>query len=121
MLANIWGPSLWTYLHLLSISYPDKPSKHDKEVFKNLIKYIGLTLPCNICKSHYFNFMTEKKVKIGITNKQNLMELFWKLHNNVNKINNKEIIDFNSFLEIYEKIIKYDENNHFNIFKFQIH
>jgi len=119
MLANIWGPSLWTYLHLLSISYPDKPKDNDKEEFKNLIKYIGLTLPCDICKNHYFSFMTEKKVENGLKNKQNFMELFWQLHNNVNKLNDKELIDFNSFLEKYDKIIKYDENKHFNIFKYK--
>ena len=107
MLANIWGPSLWTYLHLLSISYPDKPTDDDKEIFKKLIKYLGLTLPCDICKNHYFNFMTEEKVELGLKNKQNFMELFWKLHNNVNKLNDKEIIDFNSFLKKYDKIIKY--------------
>ena len=119
MLANIWGPSLWTYLHLLSISYPDKPNDDDKEIFKKLIKYLGLTLPCDICKNHYFNFMTEEKVELGLKNKQNFMELFWKLHNNVNKLNNKEVIDFNSFLKKYDKIIKYDENKHFNIFKYK--
>jgi len=119
MLANIWGPSLWTYLHLLSISYPDKPTDDDKEEFKNFIKYIGLTLPCDICKNHYFSFMTEKRVEIGIKNKQNFMELFWQLHNNVNKLNDKEQVDFNSFLEKYDKIIKYDENKHFNIFKYK--
>ena len=119
MLANIWGPSLWTYLHLLSISYPDKPTDDDKEIFKKLIKYLGLTLPCDICKNHYFNFMTEEKVELGLKNKQNFMELFWKLHNNVNKLNDKEIIDFNSFLKKYDKIIKYDENKHFNIFKYK--
>jgi len=119
MLANIWGPSLWTYLHLLSISYTDKPTDDDKEIFKKLIKYLGLTLPCDICKNHYFNFMTEEKVELGLKNKQNFMELFWKLHNNVNKLNNKEVIDFNSFLKKYDKIIKYDENKHFNIFKYK--
>ena len=63
--------------------------------------------------------MTEKKVENGLKNKQNFMELFWQLHNNVNKINDKELIDFNSFLEKYDKIIKYDENKHFNIFKYK--
>ena len=33
------------------------------------------------------------------------MELFWKLHNNVNKLNDKEIIDFNIFK--YKKEAKY--------------
>jgi len=119
MLANIWGPSLWTYLHLLSISYDDKPTNDDKISFKSFIKYLGLTLPCDICKKHYFDFMTEERVKIGLENKQNLMELFWKLHNNVNTLNNQETLNFNSFLVKYDEIIKYDKNKHFNIFRYK--
>ena len=46
------------------------------------------------------------------------MELFWKLHNNVNKTNNKPLIEFNDFLKKYDEIIKYKED-HFNIFKFR--
>ena len=63
--------------------------------------------------------MTEERVKKGIENKKEMMELFWELHNNVNKINNKEKVEFNTFLETYDQIIKLDENQHFNIFKYR--
>ena len=119
MLPNIWGPSLWTYLHLLSISYPDNPNSDDKRNMKKFIEYLGLTLPCDICKNHYFKFMTEKVVDNGLKNKKSIMELFWKLHNNVNKTNNKPLIEFNDFLKEYDEIIKYKEDQHFNIFKFR--
>ena len=119
MLPNIWGPSLWTYLHLLSTSYPDQPNKDDINNHKKLIKYLGLTLPCDICKKHYFDFMTEDTVEKGLKNKKNFIELFWKLHNNVNKMNDKKETEFNDFLEEYDKIIKYDETQHFNIFEFR--
>ena len=119
MLPNIWGPSLWTYFQLLSIGYPDKPSENDINNHKKFIKYLGLTLPCDICKKHYFDFMDEEKVIQGLKSKKNYMELIWKLHNNVNKMNNKKELAFNDFLEEYDKIIKYDESQHFNIFEFK--
>ena len=119
MLPNIWGPSLWNYLHLLSISYPDNPTNEHKINMKKFLKYLGLTLPCDICKGHYFPFMTEKRVNKGIESKKDLMELIWSLHNNVNHINNKPIIDFNDFLAQYDEIVKYDKNKHFNIFNYK--
>ena len=51
-----------------------------------------------------FQFYDRRKGRIRSKNKQNFMELFWKLHNNVNKLNDKEIIDFNSFLKKYMRI-----------------
>ena len=51
-----------------------------------------------------FQFYDRRKGRIRSKNKQNFMELFWKLHNNVNKRNDKEIIDFNSFLKKYMRI-----------------
>ncbi len=119
MLPNIWGPSLWTYLHLLSANYPEDPSKNEKNYMKNFIKYLGHTLPCDICKNHYFEFMTEKRVNIGVTNKKELLELFWNLHNNVNVINNKPELNLEDFLKLYDEIIKYDKDTHFNIFKYR--
>lgn len=119
MLPNIWGPSLWTYLHLLSINYSDNPSHEDIENHVKFIKYLGLTLPCDICKKHYFQYMTKERVENGLKSKKNFLELIWKLHNNVNKINNKKELEFNDFLYMYDEIIKYDKTQHFNIFEFK--
>ena len=89
MLPNIWGPSLWTYLHLLSANYPDDPSKNEKNYMKNFIKYLGHTLPCDICKNHYFEFMTEKRVNIGVTNKKELLDNNEKLYDHVSELGKK--------------------------------
>ena len=119
MLPNIWGPSLWVYLHLISINYPDNPSNKDISNHRQLLKYLGLTLPCDICKNHYFKYMTQERVKNGLLSKKNFIELIWSLHNEVNKNTDKPKMDFNKFLEEYDKIIKLGKDDHFNIFKFR--
>ena len=119
MLPNIWGPSLWVYLHLISINYPDKPSNKDISTHHHLLKYLGLTLPCDICKNHYFKYMTHEKVKSGLLSKKNFIELIWSMHNEVNKNTGKSKMEFNKFLDQYDKIIKLGKEDHFNIFKFR--
>ena len=44
MLTSIWGPSLWHYLHVISFNYPVKPTKLQKNKYKQLLLNLQYTL-----------------------------------------------------------------------------
>jgi hypothetical protein len=50
MLTNVWGPSIWHFLHTMSFNYPVDPTAHDKEHYKSFITNLQYTLPCKYCR-----------------------------------------------------------------------
>ena len=50
--ANIWGPTTWVFLHLISISYPEKITEEDKKKHLNFINAFKEIIPCKKCKNH---------------------------------------------------------------------
>ena len=39
MLTSVWGPALWHSLHTMSFNYPVKPSKEQKEYYKDFYEF----------------------------------------------------------------------------------
>ncbi len=102
---RIWGPPLWEFLHILSISYPDKPTKFYIDKHRDFLLNLGYILPCPICGEHYFDYMSHEKIEMALKSKSNYMKLIFDLHNNVNEINKKNIMKWNNFLDKYQNII----------------
>tara|TARA_B100001093_G_scaffold340017_1_gene324797 strand:- start:2654 stop:3097 length:444 start_codon:yes stop_codon:yes gene_type:complete len=109
--ALIWGPVTWNFLHFLSISYPDKPSKIDVEKNKTFLKTLGDILPCIKCRDHYKNNISKYNIENELQSKDTYMKLIWKLHNDTNVFLKKKTMTFKLFLKEYQKIIDY---GHFN-------
>jgi len=36
-LVSVWGPLMWTYLHIMSFNYPIHPSEEDKNHYRDFI------------------------------------------------------------------------------------
>ena len=49
MQTPVWGPCLWTYLHVWSMSFPKSPTPKIRLKFANTLMGILCTMPCNIC------------------------------------------------------------------------
>lgn len=105
MNPEIWGSTLWKYLHLLSISYIDNLSKKEKDSYKLFLISLGKTLPCNICSKHYLEYMNDKTIDKCLQNKISFIKTIWDLHNQVNKRLNKPQYPFKKFLNDYNYII----------------
>lgn len=54
--ANIWGPSLWNIIHILSTKY--KYQKQQQLFLTIYLNIIANILPCSICLKHYNNFFS---------------------------------------------------------------
>ena len=113
MNPNIWGSTLWIFLHLLTFEYHiDK-----KEDYKNFFKNLSNMLPCIDCQNEYKKYMTDEKIEYILQSKENCMKGIWKFHNSVNKRLNKKILEYDKFIEIYKKINKIKKFNGNNLIK----
>ena len=52
MLTSVWGPPLWHYLHVMSFNYPVKPTKEDKEHYREFVCNLRHVLPCRYCREN---------------------------------------------------------------------
>ena len=101
---NLWGPPLWKFLHLVSIHYPIKPSKKDKEEHKKFLHSLKHILPCPICANHYSEYMSDSKIENALQNKENYIKLIWSLHNDVNKRTQSKMYTFEEFIKLYTNL-----------------
>ena len=117
MKPSIWGPSAWLYLHLLSFSYPDNPTKQDISNHKIFLESFGKTLPCIKCKNNYKNHIKNFDIDNALTSKVNFINFIWKLHNKVNKALDKNTLLFNDFINSYQRLLEINNLNIFELIK----
>ena len=115
MKPTLWGPTAWTYLHLLSFSYPDNPNREQRENIKRFLNYFGKTLPCEKCSNHFLNNISNYDLDKVLNSKNNFIDFIWKLHNKVNKTLNRDKFPFNRFIDNYRKLIDDEDTNIFRI------
>ena len=87
MSTKIWGPPMWTSLHIISFSYPINPTQEDKQNYKRYFKLVGDLLPCILCKNSYEEFIQSGETKLDhnvMTSQDTLTKWLYQLHNRVN-------------------------------------
>ena len=100
---EIWGNITWYLFHTLSYKLKYDNEKNVKELF-NIFKTICNNLPCIICKEHANRYLLRVNEN-NIKTKQNLINVMFIFHNEVNKITN------NNLFTIEEHNIKYSKAN----------
>lgn len=110
MQTSVWGPILWTFLHIMSFNYPVNPTEADKVHYKGFVDHLQYILPCKTCREN----LPKNMKRAGyddecFQNRETLSRFFWRLHNEVSRAINKDpkktstkIIE-NSYEEIAEK------------------
>ena len=97
----IWGPPLWHEMHTKTFNYPNNPTRADKI---NIIQYFNefkTTLPCEVCKVHYRNYMLTKPISYYANNRTDLSNWLIDLHNQVNARNGKRILSYKEAKSLY--------------------
>ena len=105
MEPKIWGPSTWIFLHLLSMSYPDKPNSEDIKAHISFLFAFSKILPCNICKEEFSKHLSENIMQEVLSSKEKYMRFLFNVHNDVNKRNNRPVLEYNQFILLYKTII----------------
>lgn len=112
----IFGPYIWTALHIISVNYPDDPTIETQNAAIHFIKGFPWMIPCGNCGFHFdqfihydympeLNYNIDKKLREITKNKSTLVTFFTEAHNNVTKHTNpyaklwtpKETLDYYSY------------------------
>lgn len=98
---DVWGPHGWKFIHFISLGYPRKPTDDDKNNYRNFFNIIPNILPCSICSNHFKENLIKYPLTDDIMNDR-IKLLNWSIdmHNEVNLINNKPIIDYEQGLNL---------------------
>jgi ABC-type transport system involved in multi-copper enzyme maturation permease subunit len=98
---DVWGPHGWKFIHFVALGYPKNPNLKDRENYKTFFNILSSILPCSICNEH----LKQNLIKFPLTDEilsDRIKLLNWTidLHNEVNKKNNKKIINYNEGLNL---------------------
>lgn len=63
---RIWGPHLWTVMHILSMNYPLVPTVTQRKAYYNFFKSLCTILPCARCR-HEFCLMVNSPGPLQLT------------------------------------------------------
>lgn len=94
-----WGPNFWQTLHTLTFTYPNRPTARDRRIYYHTLRYIGLTLPCPVCRRDYLAYL--KKYPPNLESRFTLSRYMVDLHNEVNRKLNKSVVDYDTVLDMY--------------------
>jgi hypothetical protein len=91
MLTKIWGPLLWSYLHIMSFNYPVNPTEDDKKHYRDFILNLQYVLPCKYCRINLTNNFKKKPLNMCIMkNRDSFSRYIYELHETVNKMLHKK-------------------------------
>ena len=73
MNPEVWGPPAWTFLHSITLAYPDNPSDIDKSNYENFFNTLQPILPCAKCSQNYLRHLQEDPISNNLDNKKSLV------------------------------------------------
>ncbi len=102
MSPKIYGPHLWHVIHVITLAYPDKPSKEDKLNNKIFFESLKNVIPCSLCREHYKQNLKNYPLDEALTSRDKLTRWGFDLHNQVNKDTGKKQFKYEDFIKKYE-------------------
>ncbi len=84
---TIWGPQGWHFIHATAATFPNEPTKADKENYSVFFNDLGNILPCELCRENFKEKL--KKLPPPLTNSEEMFKWSVDIHNQVNRENNK--------------------------------
>ncbi len=101
MQPEIWGPDAWSFLHTITLEYPDVPTNADKNNMKNFFISLENVLPCIKCKMNFGKHLISHPLNNNVlSSKTKLVKWLIDIHNEVNKMNGKQIMSYEDALKI---------------------
>jgi len=113
---SLWGYNGWAFIHNIALGYNDINNYQTKNNFNIFFNSIGDVIPCKKCSKHYKEYILNNPP--NLENKDSLFKWTIDIHNNVNKILNKDIITYEEAYDIWLNNKKNKNNNNNKIINY---
>ncbi len=90
---TVWGSSAWKLLHIIALSYPEKPSRGDRMRYKQFYRDFGKVLPCDSCIVNYSKHWKKYNIDDFLSSPDHLFQWTILMRNSVQKILKKPLYD----------------------------
>lgn len=103
--VDLWGPHAWKFIHYVALGYPIRPTIEQKQKYKLYFYILQDVLPCIHCAEEYGKIIEKFELTDEIfKSRHTLFDWTVNIHNEVNRIKNKPIIDYKTaFKELNPK------------------
>ena len=101
---QIWGNSLWTYMHYAAMNYPERPAGETINEMVNWLSTLATTIPCKNCSNHYRGYIEESKPQLPsiCSTRDSLFKFLVDLHNKVNQRLGKPKVTLEEAQQMYQ-------------------
>lgn len=104
MIDITWGKHAWYFIHSSAINFDNiQNNKHKYLMFYRVFTQL---IPCPICKKHFINNINKNEYLLESNiNKEKIFNWTIDLHNEVNKMNSKQIVSYEEAVTYYNNEI----------------
>ena len=90
-LTTVWGPIMWTSLHIISFNYPVNPTLEQKKQYRNYVLSLQNVLPCGACRKNLKTNLKHFPLKMSdMKSRETFSKYIYELHELVNKMLKKK-------------------------------
>jgi hypothetical protein len=82
---RVFGPPLWTGLHIIALNYPDTASERTQKTCRRFLFGLSRLLPCPACGKHFRSYLRQHDLKRAVRGRDSLVRLLVDAHNEVSK------------------------------------
>jgi hypothetical protein len=87
MLTTVFGPPMWTFLHIMSFNYPIKPTEENKKHYRDFVYNLRYVLPCKYCRINLTNNLKKKPLLMcHMKSRAAFSKYIYELHELINKM-----------------------------------
>lgn len=101
---TVWGPIVWTTIHLFALGYAEQPTYSEKRAAKEFFNGLQFLLPCPECREHFREVIGSNPVEPWLDDRGSLVTWTWTIHNQVNARLNKPNVSREEFMAAYRRM-----------------
>ena len=105
---EVWGPSMWFMFHVVALTYPQRPTREDRQHFSSFYTGLKNVLPCEGCRKGYTSMLESGPTKLTpetFASRDALFKWTVDVHNRVNaKLRKPVRSDWKFWFREYDKL-----------------
>ena len=104
MNPSVWGPVLWTTMHIVTLGYSPMPTEEEKAAAIQFFESLVFMIPCPICREHYKMHIEKYPVRNAVGSRDMLIYWVFSVHNEVNKQLKKKELTVEEFIQHLQRL-----------------